>query len=221
MVMAAGHTELTGYGHAAFKIVTPQGHFDRIGDSVAIAKSTGAQLVANDDLSNALVAALSFPEKRATAATKGNSGGTISGLDGEVNVTFVPAVHALSITVPGSSGGHYMMDSKRATLAVQYVHPHTVIPMHHGTYPILSDAPEEFAKALKARRLSTKLDVMKPDQTLTFLGPVFFLWSSVVVESLMCRECFWTKVDSDIGGAISRRFCQILLKIFFRSNSTA
>jgi hypothetical protein len=30
-----------------------------------------------------------------------------------------------------------------------------------GTYPILSGTSEEFAKALKARRLSTKLDVMK------------------------------------------------------------
>ena len=85
----AANTELTWYGHAAFKIKTPSGkvllidpwisnpanktgkedlaalnkadlilvshgHFDHVGDSVEIAKKTGAKLVATFDLGKAL-----------------------------------------------------------------------------------------------------------------------------------------------------------------------
>ncbi len=137
--LAAGHTKLTWYGHAAFKIVTPQGHvllldpwitnpanpngkkelaaldkvdlilvthghFDHVGDSVAIAKRTGATLVANYDLGNAMVADLGYPAKQATEATLGNSGGTIKVLDGEVSVTFEPAVHGSTIKVHDANG---------------------------------------------------------------------------------------------------------------------
>lgn len=106
-----GKEDLAAIKKADLLFIT-HGHFDHIGDSVAIAKSTGAQLVASYDLSSTLVADLGFPEKQATAATKGNSGGAISVLDGEVNITFVPAVHGSSITVPGTNGGHYTMDPK-------------------------------------------------------------------------------------------------------------
>lgn len=136
---AARHTTLTWYGHAAFKIVTPQGHvllldpwltnpanphgkqdlaglqkadlilithghFDHVGDSVQIAKRTGAKLVANSDLGKAMVADLGYPADQATGATLGNSGGTLTLLGGEVKVTFVPAVHGSTITVPAADG---------------------------------------------------------------------------------------------------------------------
>src|SRR5579862_2707819 len=86
---AAATTKLTWYGHAAFKVVTPEGrvllidpwisnptnhnaqkdlagltkvdyilvthgHFDHVGDSVAIAKASKARLVTNFELGSAM-----------------------------------------------------------------------------------------------------------------------------------------------------------------------
>lgn len=74
-------------------ILLTHGHSDHIGNSIEIAKQTGARLVANVDLATAVVAVLGYPEKQATSETNGHVGGTIPLLDGEVKVTIVPAWH--------------------------------------------------------------------------------------------------------------------------------
>lgn len=131
----AAPARITWYGHAAFKVVTPNGkvllvdpwisnpsnptakkdleelqtvdliflthgHTDHIGDSVEIAKKTGARLVATFDLQKAMAAYKGFPEKQIDRAAAGSFGGQISLLDGEVNVLFVPAVHGGSMDTP-------------------------------------------------------------------------------------------------------------------------
>ena len=143
---AGGKTRLTWYGHAAFKIVTPEGHtlfidpwitnpsnptgkadlagikkadlilishahFDHVGDSTAIAKATGAQLVCAPELSDALVQYGGFPAAQASADV-GNAGGSISFFKGDVEVTFTQAVHSSGYAipqqqqaVPGAAGG--------------------------------------------------------------------------------------------------------------------
>ena len=261
-ILAASHvnaapTQLTWYGHSAFKITTPSGkillldpwitnpankngaadlagitkadfilithgHFDHVGDSVAIAKKTGAHLVCTADLGAALVAYAGFPKDQAGMDTEGNFGGEISLLGGEVKVLFVPAVHSSSVTPPpgsadtnphfgGNPGGfvitiaggptiydtgdtdefsdmalipkahkidvmlccigdHYTMGPTRAADAVKMVHPTFVIPIHYGTFPILSGTPAEFGDALKQVGAKAQMTVMKVDQTLTFSG---------------------------------------------------
>lgn len=129
---AASSAEVTWYGHAAFKIVTPSGkvmlvdpwitnpsnpngkkdvesltkvdliflthgHGDHIGDSVEIARKTGAKLVATFDLQKAMVTYKGYPEKQVERAATGSFGGTISLLDGEVTALFVPAIHGGSM----------------------------------------------------------------------------------------------------------------------------
>ncbi|MBI1173822.1 MAG: metal-dependent hydrolase [Sideroxydans sp.] len=147
--LAAGTTQLTWYGHAAFKIVTPKGHvllldpwltnpankngkadlaaldkadlillthghFDHVGDSVEIAKKTGAKLVATFDLGQAMAKYGGYPANQMGYDTLGNFGGELTLLDGEVKIAFIPAVHSSTVTEPdgdknihdgGSPGG--------------------------------------------------------------------------------------------------------------------
>jgi L-ascorbate metabolism protein UlaG (beta-lactamase superfamily) len=81
-------------------ILVTHGHFDHVGNTVEIAKNTGAGLVATFDLMKALVAYGGFPEKQTSMALTGSFGGQISLLDGEVTVKFIPAIHGASMDTP-------------------------------------------------------------------------------------------------------------------------
>jgi L-ascorbate metabolism protein UlaG (beta-lactamase superfamily) len=83
-------------------ILITHAHFDHVGDSVDLAKRTGAKLVASGDLAGALVASAGFPKEQASFATVGNMGGTIV-LNDEVQVFIVPAVHSSNFAKEGEA----------------------------------------------------------------------------------------------------------------------
>lgn len=136
---AAGTTDITWYGHSAFKVTTPSGkvllidpwlanpanpkgkeilaaldkadqillthaHGDHIGNTVEIAKKTGARLVASNDLMKAMVKYAGFPAKQADFSGTGNIGGTVTLLGGEVKVTFVHALHSSALEYDDKAG---------------------------------------------------------------------------------------------------------------------
>ena len=59
------------------------------------------------------------------------------------------------------------MGPARAAEAAKLVKARTVIPMHYGTFPILTGTPEAFERELETRKSEAQLRVMKVGQTLT------------------------------------------------------
>jgi len=55
---------------------------------------------------------------------------------------YAPSVSMLPI------GGHYTMGPKEAALAVEYLQPQVILPLHWGTFPPLTGTPEELAKLI-------------------------------------------------------------------------
>jgi L-ascorbate metabolism protein UlaG (beta-lactamase superfamily) len=136
---AVGTTDITWYGHSAFKVTTPTGkvllidpwlanpanpkgkellaaldkadqillthaHGDHIGNTVEIAKKTGAKLVASNDLMKAMIKYADFPAKQADFSGTGNIGGTVTLLGGEVKITFVHALHSSGLEYDDKMG---------------------------------------------------------------------------------------------------------------------
>jgi L-ascorbate metabolism protein UlaG (beta-lactamase superfamily) len=64
-------------------------------------------------------------------------------------------------------GDHFTMGPDRAAEAAKLVKAKQIVPMHFGTFPVLTGTPDELGKALKKVGASTKLTVMKVGDTIT------------------------------------------------------
>jgi L-ascorbate metabolism protein UlaG (beta-lactamase superfamily) len=81
-------------------ILITHGHFDHVGEAVALAKKTGARLVGSFELGQNLVRLQGYPAKQMGFDTLGNVGGELSLADGEITVRMVPAIHSSSLDPP-------------------------------------------------------------------------------------------------------------------------
>jgi len=81
-------------------ILLTHGHFDHVGDAVALAKRTKARLVTNFELGTNLAKLHGYPKEQMGFDTLMNIGGEIAVADNEVSVLMVPAVHSSGINDP-------------------------------------------------------------------------------------------------------------------------
>ncbi len=65
-------------------------------------------------------------------------------------------------------GGHFTMDPLDAALAAHDTGVRSVVPMHFGTFPVLTGTPEQFAKALKTSAPKAKMVQMQVGETRAF-----------------------------------------------------
>jgi L-ascorbate metabolism protein UlaG (beta-lactamase superfamily) len=63
-------------------------------------------------------------------------------------------------------GDHFTMGPARAAEAAKLVKARTVVPMHYGTFPILTGTPKAFERELKQRDAKAELQVMKVGETI-------------------------------------------------------
>lgn len=178
------------------------GHFDHVGDTVDLVKSTGASLYCIHEISI-------WAEAQGIEEPVGcNKGGTLEG-PGGIKATMVDAVHSSGISgdegiIPGGEaagwvlefpggptvyhagdtmvfkdmeligelfspgiamlpiGGWFTMDPRQAARAGQLLGVDTVIPIHFGTFPILTGTPEELRQHAGAAFEVAELEIGKP-----------------------------------------------------------
>jgi len=69
-------------------------------------------------------------------------------------------------------GDHFTMGPARAAEAVKLVAPKRVVPMHYGTFPVLTGTPEAFGRELKKRKVKARLRTMHAGETIALDGKV-------------------------------------------------
>jgi L-ascorbate metabolism protein UlaG (beta-lactamase superfamily) len=170
-------------------------HGDHIGDTVAIAKRTGATVVSTAEVANSCGEkgckahgmhlggkhAFDFGYVRLTLAFHGSGvpGGHACGF--VVNFGGTTVYHAGDTALFGDMallgrlekidyallpiGDNYTMGPADAAEAVALLKPRFVVPMHYNTWPLIAQDPQAFKKNVEAR-LAVPVLVVKPGETL-------------------------------------------------------
>ena len=183
-------------------ICVTHGHSDHTGDVVAVARATGAPVVAVFELGNW------FRNKGLKDVVDMGVGGTVT-VKG-LRISMVPAVHTSSIEEDGQQlyaglaagfvvhledgrtiyfagdtgvfgdmslirqmyapeiaflpiGDHYTMDPRGAAIACELLGVRQVVPMHYGTFPVLSGSPEDLKRLVEPRGVDVL--VLAPGET--------------------------------------------------------
>lgn len=168
-----GKTDLANLNRADLILVT-HGHFDHVGDAIAIAKKTNAPLVSTSDLGRALVDA-GYPKNLVSRDTQGNFGGEISLLNSEVKIAFIPAVHSSAIASDGSPAqfagnpGGFLVTVQNGPVIyhtgdTDVFADMTLIPQFRNVTLMLTCIGDRFTMGPK--RAATAVKYVKPDRVI-------------------------------------------------------
>ena len=183
-------------------ICVTHGHSDHTGDVIAVARATGAAVVAVFELGNW------FRSKGLKDVVDMWVGGTVT-VNG-LKISIVPALHTSSIEEDGQFlyaglaagfvvrmednraiyfagdtgvfgdmslirqmhapeiaflpiGDHYTMDANGAAIACELLGVRQVVPMHYGTFPVLTGSPEDLKRLVEPRGVDVL--VLQPGET--------------------------------------------------------
>lgn len=81
------------------------------------------------------------------------------------DMTFVSQFHKVDVML-ASIGDHFTMGPERAAMAVKIVNPATVVPIHYGTFPMLTGTADALNRALKKHGVKAKMYEMKVGETM-------------------------------------------------------
>lgn len=62
-------------------------------------------------------------------------------------------------------GDHFTMDPIQAALAVRFLGVRKVIPVHWGTFPLLTGTPQQFERQLEERELACEVVTLQPGES--------------------------------------------------------
>jgi L-ascorbate metabolism protein UlaG (beta-lactamase superfamily) len=166
-------------------ILVSHGHGDHLGDAIDLAKSGGATIISNNEISNFCSSkgvkkvhplhiggghTFPFGSVKLTIAHHGSTLGNDLTYGGEpagilVRTDDKVIYHAgdtglfLDMKLIGELdkidlallpiGGNFTMDIPDAMKAVEFLHPHYVIPMHYNTNHYITADPREFVSKIK------------------------------------------------------------------------
>ncbi len=173
-------------------VIVTHHHVDHLGDAFAICKKTGATLVSIHEVAvegeaegvtaegmniGGTIEANGVVVHMVTAihsAEKGDPSGVVIELDGQslyhagdtgltydmklVGEFFHPDLSFIPI------GDRYTMGVPSATRAVEFIQTKKVIPIHYGTFPIVSADPEDFKQRVGDM---AEVIILKPGETYT------------------------------------------------------
>lgn len=173
-------------------VIVTHHHGDHLGDAYTICKNTGATLVSIHEVAvegeaegitvegmniGGTIEANGVTVHMVTAihsAEKGDPSGVVVELDGQslyhagdtgltydmklIGEFFQPDLSFIPI------GDRYTMGIPSATKAVEFVQTKKVIPIHYGTFPIVSADPEDFKRRVAD---TAEVIILKPGETYT------------------------------------------------------
>src|SRR5215216_965994 len=161
-------------------IFLTHGHADHIGDTVDIAKRTGAQTVAIVELANELDGdgwVRYVPAWHTAVSPKGTAhmpAGIVIGIGGKVVYHLGDTTLFSDLALPGRRddidvalmciGGHYTMDRHDGVRAAELVGAKRIIPCHYGTFPPIETDAEAFKREVETAS-DAKVVILEPGDT--------------------------------------------------------